>query len=125
MFLSDHFISVSQDFSTFKNKTPAPWFKKDIHVRGDMKKAEITVCGLGFYELFLNDKRITKGFLSPYITNSDDVVFYDHYDITEWIAVGKMNLSFCSAMVCRMLSADICGILIRLLFALCQNFPLQ
>lgn len=94
MFLSNNFISVSQDFSTFENKTPAPWFKKDINLSGDIKKAEITVCGLGFYELFLNDKRITKGFLSPYITNSDDVVFYDNYDITELIAVGKNEFKF-------------------------------
>lgn len=94
MFLSNNFISVSQDFSTFENKIPAPWFKKDINLSGNIKKAEITVCGLGFYELFLNDKRITKGFLSPYITNSDDVVFYDNYDITEMIAVGKNEFKF-------------------------------
>ncbi|MDE6413509.1 MAG: glycoside hydrolase family 78 protein [Eubacterium sp.] len=89
MVLSNKFICVSQDFSTFENRIPAPWFKKDIHLSEDIKKAEITVCGLGFYELFLNGKRITKGFLSPYITNSDDVVFYDNYDITDLFAMNN------------------------------------
>ncbi len=82
MILSNKFICAGRDFSTFENRIPAPWFKKDINLCRDIEKAEITVCGLGFYELFINEKRITKGFLSPYITNSDDVIFYDNYDIT-------------------------------------------
>ncbi|MDE6020650.1 MAG: alpha-L-rhamnosidase N-terminal domain-containing protein, partial [Ruminococcus sp.] len=93
MILSNKFISNSQDFSTFENRIPAPWFKKDIQLSSDIEKAEITVCGLGFYELFVNEKRITKGFLSPYITNPDDVVFYDNYDITD-LLVMKNELKF-------------------------------
>ncbi|MDE6111338.1 MAG: family 78 glycoside hydrolase catalytic domain, partial [Eubacterium sp.] len=93
MILSNKFVSGSQDFSTFENRLPAPWFKKDIHLSGDIEKAEITVCGLGFYELFVNGKRITKGYLSPYITNSDDVVFYDNYDITDLLTI-KNELKF-------------------------------
>lgn len=87
MILSNKFICAGQDFSTFENRIPAPWFKKEFHLSSDIEKAEITVCGLGFYELFINGKRITKGFLSPYITNSDDVIFYDNYDITDLLVI--------------------------------------
>lgn len=36
----------------------------------------------GFYELFFNGERITRGFLSPYISNTDDLIYYDEYEIT-------------------------------------------
>ncbi len=87
MILSNKFIGGTRDFSTFEKRIPAPWFKKTVNLSGEIEKAEITVCGLGFYELFLNGKRITKGLLSPYITNSDDIVFYDNYDITDLLTI--------------------------------------
>jgi alpha-L-rhamnosidase len=83
MILSDKFICEGGGFSTYEIRVPAPWFKKDIVITGDIADAQITVCGLGFYELFLNNMRITKGFLSPYISNPNDVIFYDNYVITD------------------------------------------
>ena len=82
MKLSDKFICAGEEYSTIENRVPAPLFKKELCLCGDVKHAEITVCGLGFYELFLNGKNITKGRLCPYITNSEQVMFYDNYDIT-------------------------------------------
>lgn len=85
MKLSDKFICAQESYSTFSKRVPAPIFRKNITVSGDFQKAEITVCGLGFYELYLNGKNITKGRLSPYITNSEQVMYYDNYDITEYL----------------------------------------
>jgi alpha-L-rhamnosidase len=83
MILSDKFICAGGGFSTYEIRVTAPWFKKDIVITGNITDAQITVCGLGFYELFLNNMRITKGFLSPYISNPNDVIFYDNYVITD------------------------------------------
>lgn len=94
MLLSDKFICASKEYGELKRGVPAPWFKKDITIGGDMEKAEITVCGLGFYELYLNGSRITKGLLCPYISNPDDIVFYDHYDITEALSEGDNEFQF-------------------------------
>ncbi|MCH5320601.1 MAG: family 78 glycoside hydrolase catalytic domain [Eubacterium sp.] len=94
MILSDKFISASQNFSTMNKRVPAPWFKKNIQIDGDVEKAEITVCGLGFYEFFLNGSRIAKGLLSPYISNPDDIVFYDNYDIAKLLLSGDNELKF-------------------------------
>ena len=92
MFLSDKFICATTEFSDLKKPIAAPWFRKNTELCGDIEKAEITVCGLGFYELYINGKRITKGLLCPYISNPDDIVFYDNYDITE--ALLKANNEF-------------------------------
>ena len=82
MILSDKFISATEKYAGYLRRVPAPWFKKDISFKGDVKKAAITVCGLGFYEMYLDGRKITKGRLCPYISNPDQVMFYDDYDIT-------------------------------------------
>ena len=94
MILSNKFICASKEYGTLKIPVAAPWFKKNIYINGDVEKAELTVCGLGFYELYLNGSRITKGLLCPYISNSDDIVFYDHYDITESLSAGDNAFRF-------------------------------
>ena len=94
MILSDKFICAGEKYASLRRKVHAPWFKKDVKLNGNIAKASITVCGLGFYELFLDGKRITKGHLAPYITNSDDVVFYDSYDITEMISGKGCEFTF-------------------------------
>ena len=94
MILSDKFICAGERYASFRRKVYAPWFKKEIKLNSNIAKAEITVCGLGFYELYFDGKRITKSYLAPYITNSDDVVFYDNYDITDLISEEHCEFTF-------------------------------
>ena len=54
MILSDKFICAGEKYASFRRRVHAPWFKKDIKLKSDIAKAEITVCGLGFYELFVD-----------------------------------------------------------------------
>ena len=86
--LSTKFISAKKDYTTFYSPTPAPYFRKSFNVAG-VTSAELTICGLGFYELYINGKRSTKGYLAPYISNPDDILYYDKYDITPHLKVGK------------------------------------
>ena len=94
MILSDKFICATKEYSDYLRTVPAPWFRKNLELKQGITKASITVCGLGFYELYLNGKRITKGFLSPYITNSDQVMYYDSYDITSYLIGESCEFSF-------------------------------
>jgi len=88
MKFSTDFVCATHEFTTFKNHVPAPMFRKEFSVE-DIKSAEITICGLGFYELFVNGKRITRGLLSPYISNPDQILYYDNYDVTPYLNNGK------------------------------------
>ena len=94
MILSDKFISATEKYAGYLRRVPAPWFKKDISFKGDVKKAAITVCGLGFYEMYLDGRKITKGRLCPYISNPDQVMFYDDYDITGLVSGDRCELKF-------------------------------
>ena len=53
------------------------------------------ICGLGFYELFINGKRVTKGALAPYISNPDHIIYYDCYDIKDELAAGENAVGVC------------------------------
>lgn len=94
MKLSNKFICAGEDYETINHFVPAPWFRKIITVKKAFKKVSLTVCALGFYELFLNGNCITKGKFCPYISNSDDIVFYDDYDITDIFSQDENELKF-------------------------------
>ena len=94
MLFSTKFISATLEKTTVKKNVPAPYLRKDFILEQIPEKAEITVCGLGFYEIFVNGKRITKGALSPYIVNPDQVLYYDSYDITEYLIYGENVIAF-------------------------------
>lgn len=86
---SEKFICAGYDYTTYTFHVPAPYFRKAFEIDGEVKKCVITLMGLGFYELYVNGQRLTKGILAPYISNPDDLVYYDEYDITECLVPGK------------------------------------
>ena len=83
------FISATKEYCTFEKHVSAPYLRKSFTVDGKVRKADIIICGLGFYDLYINGKRITKGIIAPYISNPDDLIYYDSYDITEYLVIGK------------------------------------
>lgn len=50
---------------------PAPFFRKEIVIVKAIKKARVYISGLGFYELFLNGRKIGDQVLAPAVTNYD------------------------------------------------------
>lgn len=94
MRFSKQFFSASPEFSTLERPVPAPYLRKTFRVRKELQKAELTVCGLGFYRFWLNGTEKTKGLLSPYITNPDRVLDYDCYDLTPDLQNGLNVLGF-------------------------------
>ena len=89
MKLSTKFIKAQDAMCSFENHVPAPYLRKEFQLDFVPEKAEITICGLGFYELYINGKDITKGPLAPYISNPDDICYYDNYDITDLLKEGE------------------------------------
>lgn len=88
MKFSSYFISASKDYATLNKWVNAPYFRREFEL-SELKKAEVTICGLGLYELYVNGERITKGYLSSYTANPDQILYYDNYDITPYLVQGK------------------------------------
>lgn len=89
MKFSRRFISASKEYTTFFKHIPAPLLRKSFEIDKEPDKCEITICGLGFYKLYINGKDITKGMLAPYISSPDDILYYDNYDIAPLLKIGK------------------------------------
>ncbi len=89
MNFSEKFICATEEFSSFEKFVPAPYFRKEFVLEKSINCLEITICGLGFYRLWINGTEITKGIIAPYVSNPDDVKYYDNYDISSYVLTGK------------------------------------
>ena len=87
--LSNKFICATREYSTYKNFVPSPYLRKTFIAYELPKKCTITIGCAGFYDIFVNGHKVTKGILAPYISNPDHLVYYDEYDVTEYINEGK------------------------------------
>ncbi|MFD2144386.1 family 78 glycoside hydrolase catalytic domain [Mucilaginibacter antarcticus] len=87
---------------------PAPYFRKDFITGKKIKQATAYVSGLGFYELYINGKKIGDQVLAPAVTNYDTRplkkllypyddqstkrVLYNTFDVTANIAQNKNTI---------------------------------
>ena len=83
------FISATNKYSTLDEHVSAPFFRRSFFVEGKPENAKISICGLGFYRLYINGENITKGHIAPYISNPDHICYYDVYDVTEKLIEGE------------------------------------
>lgn len=76
------FVCAGKDFCTREKHVGAPLLRKVFSCEPNFKTAVITIAAVGFYRLFLNGKELTKGFFAPYISNPDDFVYADEYEVS-------------------------------------------
>lgn len=74
------FIKATNEFNAPEKFVAAPYFRKVFTVN-TAAEAQIKIAACGFYKLFINGEDITKGALAPYISNPDDIVYYDTYNV--------------------------------------------
>lgn len=87
--MNKQFIKASNDYCGFENHVPAPYLRKEFDLDFVPETAEISICGLGFYILYINGVDVTKGLLAPYISNTDQYCYYDTYNVKEHLVKGK------------------------------------
>ncbi|TBN02934.1 hypothetical protein EYD45_10280 [Hyunsoonleella flava] len=68
---------------------PASYFRNEVEVEKTVATAEAYICGLGYYELYLNGEKVGDHVLDPAPSNYDKQAYYVKYDITEDLKSGK------------------------------------
>lgn len=63
--------------------------RREFAVKPHLKRALISICGLGEYELSLNGKKVGHEFLSPGWTEYNKTCLYDTFDITAGLRRGS------------------------------------
>lgn len=69
-------------------REPLPLFRREFVVTRPIKRALVFVCGLGFYELHLNGRRVGDQVLDPGWTNYRKTCLYSTYDVTAQLSPG-------------------------------------
>lgn len=83
------FVQAQESYCTFDTFIPAPYMRKLFYMKGSLKSAQLLICGLGFYEVWLNGTKLTKGPLSPYISAPDDWLCFDMYEVGTYLHTGE------------------------------------
>ena len=89
MLENERFVSAGEEYCDFDRRVPAPYMRGTFLLEKEAENAFITITALGFYDLYVNGARITKGILAPYISNPDQIVVYDRYDVKRYLRRGK------------------------------------
>lgn len=71
-------IGAPASLASGKWKPPSPQFRKEVNISKKIRKARAYISGLGYYELYINGKKIGDHVLSPNQTN------YDHRKVEKW-----------------------------------------
>ncbi len=68
---------------------PMPIFRRAFAVEKAVRRALVSVCGLGHYELRLNGRKVGDAALEPGWTNYRKTCLYQTYDVTPLVARGE------------------------------------
>jgi len=70
------------------HQAPNPLLRKQFSLHGGIASARVYVCGLGFYKLYINGRRIGDHVLDPAFTDYNKTVDYVAYDVTRDLRSG-------------------------------------
>lgn len=82
------FIAAGEAYCTLDEHVPAPYLRKSFRLDAKPERAELLICGLGFYTLYVNGTDVTKGPLAPYISAPNDLIYFDRYDLADVLQEG-------------------------------------
>jgi alpha-L-rhamnosidase len=68
---------------------PAPLLRRSFTLAGEPTRARAYVCGLGYYELTINGKRVGDHVLDPGYTRFDKRAMYATHDVTSLLRKGE------------------------------------
>lgn len=70
-------------------RQPSPLLRGEFVVRKPVRAARVYVCGLGFFELHLNGRKVGDHVLDPLFTNYDKRALYVTHDVTSLLMSGR------------------------------------
>ncbi len=84
-------ISAVPQSDTTAPVLPAPFFRREFNVASGVKSARLYMSGLGYYEAYLNGKKIGDHVLDPAFTRYDRSIKYVVHDITALVRNSSPN----------------------------------
>ena len=79
------------DSVTKFSRLSARYYRKEFTANKAIKSAVVNVCGLGWYEMYINGQRISNNELTPASTDFRKTVLYNTYDVTQQLSGKRTN----------------------------------
>jgi len=76
----------------FYQDDPMPLFRKELLIKKKVRAARLYISGLGYYEAYMNNHKISENKLDPGFTSYRKEVLYVTHDITKQLKKGKNTL---------------------------------
>lgn len=73
-------------------RLPARYLRKEFNVGEKIVRATTYICGLGFFDLYINGVRVSDGMMNPAMSDYRKAVYYLTYDVTAQLKAGKNTL---------------------------------
>jgi alpha-L-rhamnosidase len=77
---------------TLVTSNPVGYFRNEIVAEKEVETARAYICGLGYYELYINGEKTGDHVLDPAPSNYDKQAYYVSYDVTDQVNSGKNTL---------------------------------
>lgn len=84
---SSKWISIDRTGRTLDSHD-SPMLRKTFHIEKNVKEAQVSICGLGYYEMFLNGSKVGDHVLDPAWTSYHKNTLYVTYDIAKELKLG-------------------------------------
>lgn len=68
---------------------PAPYFRREFTLNAAPTKAKLFIASLGYYELFINGKRVSDRVLDPAYQEYDRQIYYVAHDVASYLKPGR------------------------------------
>lgn len=87
VWISDGSVQPANDEDAYKND-PMPLFRKGFKASKKIETARLYISGLGYYEAYLNGKKVSDNMLDPGWTTYKKQVLYVVHDVTSQVQQG-------------------------------------
>lgn len=72
-----------------ENAGPLPWLRKTFTIEDNIAQAMVYVCAIGYYELYVNGRKVDEYVLSPATTDLKKRALYLTHDISDYLVKGE------------------------------------
>lgn len=70
----------------------SPYYRHSFHLDEVPGNAPIYIASLGYYELFINGKKVGEEVLAPAVSNYDERTYYQTYDVADLLKEGSNSI---------------------------------
>ena len=89
-------LSLNKDWSAqwITDNTSSPWLRKSMTLKAVPARATIHVNALGYFQLFINGKRVGDDEFAPHVGQYNKRTWSITYDVTDHLQMGENTIGF-------------------------------